>query len=68
MNEVIIEKRVIRDGDSIVAVDLLTNLKRIYAFTERGPALWANSRFQRLQSISPAMCAEVRHAIEARKA
>lgn len=68
MNEVIIEKHVIRDSEYIVNVYLLTNRKRTYAFEGRGPALWANSHFQRLQSISPAMCVEVKHTIEARKA
>ena len=68
MNEVITEKRVIRDdiGYYIVGIKLLTNGKRTYVFDGRGPALWANRTFQPMQSISPALVAEVRHTIEAR--
>jgi len=70
MNEVITEKRVIRDdsGFYIVGVKLLTNRRRTYIFDGRGAALWANSHFQRLQSITPAECVGVQHVIEARKA
>lgn len=70
MNEVITEKRVVRDesGIYIVGVKLLTNHKRVYVFDGRAPALWANRTFQPLQTISPALCVEVRHVIEARKA
>lgn len=70
MNDVITEKRVIRDdsGYYIVGVKLLTNHKRTYVFEGRTAALWANSHFQPLQSISPAMCVGVQHVIEARKA
>ncbi len=70
MNEVITEKRVIRDDQDIyiVGVKLLTNRKQTYIFEGRAPALWANSHFQKLQSITPAMCADVRHVIEQRRA
>lgn len=70
MNEVITEKRVIRDDANIyiIGVKLLTNRKRTYLFEGRNAALWANSHFQRLQTISPALCADCPHVIEVRKA
>lgn len=67
MNEVITDKRVIRDdAGSITDVKLYTNRGRVYEFAGRNAALAANSRFQRLQSITPASVEDIRHTISAR--
>lgn len=54
-NEVITSKFVQRDmAGYIVGVEVTTNRKRTFKFDGRAPALWANSHYQRLQTMIPA--------------
>lgn len=63
-SEVIKHKFVHRDqAGYIVGVELATNRKRTFKFDGRAPALWANSRYQKLQTLIPADIA-VKHTIE----
>jgi hypothetical protein len=66
MSEVITQKFVKRDQRGYIdSIELSTNRRRIYVFEGRAPALWANSHYQRLQSIDPGQI-EVKHSIERR--
>jgi hypothetical protein len=63
-NEIITNKFVDRDmAGWIVGVERSTNRKRTFKFDGRDVALWANARYQRLQSINPADIT-VRHTVE----
>lgn len=63
-NEVITNKYVHRDqAGYIVGVELSTNRKRTFKFDGRPAALWANSHYQRLQSINAADIT-VKHTVE----
>lgn len=66
VSEVITQKFVKRDQRGYIdSIELSTNRRRIYVFVGRGPALWANSHYQRLQSIEPGQIT-VNHTIEKR--
>ncbi len=63
-NEIITSKFVDRDmAGYIVGIELSTSRKRTFKFDGREPALWANARYQRLQTISPTDIT-VKHTVE----